>query len=104
MGFKRIALGIGIGFIAGLVVRSNFSKENISPEKALRIVKQKLKDHVTIDGSWIHMIPESMTKDQLEYKVYRGGISSTTNSENIQFDFIVDSTTGTILELNSQTS
>lgn len=102
MSLKRIAIGIGIGFIAGLVVRSNFSKENISPEKALRIVKQKLKDQVTIDGSWIHMIPESFSKDQLNYTVYRGGISSTAENENIQFDFIVDAETGTILELQSQ--
>ncbi|MGO4890078.1 PepSY domain-containing protein [Anaerobacillus sp. MEB173] len=104
MGLKRIAFGIGIGFIAGLVVRSSITKETVSPEKALRIVKEKLKTRVTIDGSWIHMIPETLTKDQLEYTVYRGGISSTQGQEDVQFDFVVDAATGTILELTSQSN
>ncbi len=102
MGLKRFLLGAGVGFVVGAVLKDQLTKELISPEKALRIVKQKLNKQGVVEGSWIHMIPESYEKNLLVYTVYRGGVSCTIEGEFYQFDFIVDGHTGTILDLTSQ--
>ncbi len=103
MSMKRFLLGAGIGFAVGTILKNQLTKELISPEKALRFVKQKLKEQQgVIEGSWIHMIPENYKKNLLDYTVYRGGISCTTEGEFYQFDFVVDGHTGAILELTSQ--
>ncbi|RXI98601.1 hypothetical protein DS745_20000 [Anaerobacillus alkaliphilus] len=102
MSFKRFLLGAGIGFVVGAVLKDQLTKELISPEKALRVVKQKLNKQGVVEGSWIHMIPESYEKNLLDYTVYRGGVSCTIEGDFYQFDFIVDGHTGTILELTSQ--
>lgn len=102
MGLKQFLFGAGIGFLVGAVFKDQITKELISPEKALRIVKQKLRKQGAVEGSWIHMIPENYQKNLLDYKVYHGGISCTIGSEFNQFDFVVDGHTGAILDLVSQ--
>ncbi|MFB5663931.1 PepSY domain-containing protein [Alteribacillus sp. HJP-4] len=98
---KDILIGAGVGFLAGYALKEYTNKDQISPEKALKTVKENIQDHIPVNGSWIHMTPESYKKDDLEYNVYRGGISSTKEGETKQMDFIVDAKTGTILELTS---
>ena len=102
MSFKRFLFGVGIGMVVGAVLKDQLTKELISPEKALRVVKQKLGKQGVIEGSWIHMIPEDLEKNLLDYKVYRGGVSCTIGGEFYQFDFVVDGNTGAILDLVSQ--
>ena len=99
MGLKRFALGVGIGMAAGLLLRSRMNTDTISPEKALRNVKQHVQSKMSINGSWIHMIPENVEKNNLEYTVYRGGITTLVDDTPIQYDFLVDAKSGTILEL-----
>ncbi|WP_252314565.1 PepSY domain-containing protein [Sinobaca sp. H24] len=96
-----ILVGVGVGIVAGYALSECTAKDQISPEKALKKVKENVKDHISINGSWIHMTPENYKKDQLEYRVYRGGLSSTKEGRTNQMDFIVDAKTGTILELSS---
>lgn len=99
--WKRVLIGIGIGFAAGMFLSKELQSEKISPEKVLKLVKQNLNEKFHITGSWIHMVPETFEKNEVTYTVYRGGIT-TTNQEDevIQYDFIVDAKTGTILELS----
>ncbi|WP_419095550.1 PepSY domain-containing protein [Alkalihalobacterium alkalicellulosilyticum] len=99
MGMKRFVLGLGIGIAAGMFLKNRTTDNNIQPERALKMVKQNLANKVNITGAWIHMIPESFEKENIDYTVYRGGITTTDNDENTQYDFVVDSKTGTILEL-----
>lgn len=101
MKVRDILIGAGIGFLAGYALKECASRDQISPEKALKTVKENIQDHIPVNGSWIHMTAENYKKDDLEYKVYRGGISSTKEGETKQMDFIVDAKTGTILELSS---
>ncbi|MFC5712829.1 PepSY domain-containing protein [Thalassorhabdus alkalitolerans] len=101
MKIRDILIGVGLGFLAGYLLKDKIGGEHISPEKALKVVKQNVQDHIPVNGSWIHMTPEKYNKDNLVYKVYRGGISSTEQDETKQMDFVVDAKTGTILELSS---
>ncbi|GAK02857.1 hypothetical protein JCM19037_1124 [Geomicrobium sp. JCM 19037] len=102
MKVKDLLVGAAIGFAAGYAVKEACAAKSVSPEKALKQVKESVSHRIPISGSWIHMNPEHYEKNELDYNVYRGGISSTAAGETKQMDFVVDAKTGTILELEKQ--
>ncbi|WP_214481670.1 PepSY domain-containing protein [Bacillus sp. SM2101] len=99
MGWKKFILGIGIGLAGAYVVQNSMSNTLLSPEKALKIVKDAFKENGSINGSWINMSPKSIKKDHINYRVYEGGISRNEDGQSTQYTFIVDAQTGTILEV-----
>ncbi|KMJ55008.1 PepSY domain-containing protein [Alkalihalophilus sp. As8PL] len=101
MSIRRFALGIGIGVVAGYFLRPSLSTEKVSPEKALKIVKKTVSGSHAISGSWIHMIPETVERENIRVEVYRGGISTTTETGTVQYEFLADTKTGTLLELKA---
>ncbi|MBU9721077.1 MULTISPECIES: PepSY domain-containing protein [Bacillaceae] len=105
MGWKRFAVGVGAGVAVTLLAKNQLEKKQglLSPEKALKMVKQKAGHLGSIDGSWVHMITEEFEKDQLTYQVYRGGLTCTDeNGVMSAYEFFVDAATGTILKLEKQ--
>lgn len=103
MKINKFLLGVSVGFITGLFLNTQKTTKFISAEKALKMVKQTMKEHGPIEGSWIHMVPETTTLNQLNYNVYRGGISRTIDGKLKQYEFIVDAKTGTILNIKETT-
>ncbi|MBM0067054.1 hypothetical protein JNO66_15445 [Bacillus gibsonii] len=98
MTLKKLSFGLGIGFALGYLLRPTISKERISPEKALKKAKATAATQHTISGSWIHMNPETVERYGLQYEVYRGGMSTSTPDGTVQFEFIVETKNGTLLE------
>ena len=78
-------------------------KTYVSPEKVLENVKKQFNQNGPISGSWIHMVTEPFEKHQINYQVYKGGISKSQNGVNEQFEFIADASTGTLLDVKSTT-
>ncbi|WP_100373809.1 PepSY domain-containing protein [Bacillus sp. FJAT-45037] len=101
MSMKRFALGIGIGLAAGYFLKENLTCESTSPERALKNVKKTVSSRHAISGSWIHMIPETIEREHVQVEVYRGGISTTTETGTVQYEFLADTKTGTLLELKA---
>lgn len=100
MNWKNVIFGIGIGFLSGYVVKSIVDERStVSPEKVLNNLKNLLRTKGTISGSWIFMQSEPYTKNELEYTVYKGGISRTIDGELQQLEFIADATTGTVIDI-----
>lgn len=97
---NQFVFGALVGLAAGytLATQINNSKP-ISPEKALDKVKKALKNKLSIEGSWIQMVPEKLENDLLEYTVYKGGITANEHNRIQHYDFAVDAKTGTIIEL-----
>ncbi|WP_088103865.1 PepSY domain-containing protein [Halalkalibacter urbisdiaboli] len=98
MGMKRFIFGVGLGIAAGYILRPTLS-DRITPEKALKQVKKTLSQTYAITGSWIQMIPETIERHQVTYDVYRGGVSTTSEQGTTQYEFTIDTKTGTILDL-----
>lgn len=90
---------LSMAVISGVVIYKKLEKDLLTPQQALSAVKRTTKDKYPIDGSWIHMTPDTVTRFRIPYTVYHGGLTSTHNDEINHYDFIVDATTGTLLEL-----
>lgn len=104
MNWKSFFVGAAVGLIGGYVVKEVIDqKTNVSPEKVLEQVKKQFKQNGPINGSWIHMEAEPYEKQQIHYRVYKGGISKNNNGSTEQFEFIADAQTGTLLEIRSLT-
>ncbi|GGE77564.1 PepSY domain-containing protein [Priestia taiwanensis] len=104
MSWKKVLIGVGIGVGAGvganMLVQKKLEKKYVKPEDALSTVKEAFKRKGEISGSWIHMIPESYDRFGLEYEVYRGGITAKEEEGSIRYEFLVDATTGTVLDVS----
>ncbi|GAE32378.1 hypothetical protein JCM9152_3912 [Halalkalibacter hemicellulosilyticusJCM 9152] len=83
----------------GIWLQNKKGPQNITPETALKKVKKAMQPTHHISGSWIHMVPETVTRQSIDYHVYRGGISTATDTGTVQYEFLVATNSGTIIEL-----
>ena len=104
MNWKTFISGVAAGFAAGYVVKELANQGNIaSPEKILSTIKSTIgQSGETIRGSWIMMKPEKYTKNELDYNVYKGGLTKQEGTEATQYEFIADAATGTIIDFYEQ--
>ncbi|MCL6570936.1 MAG: PepSY domain-containing protein [Bacillus sp. (in: Bacteria)] len=102
MNWKSFFLGMSVGLIGGFAAKEILDKKiNVSPEKVLEQVKKQFKQNGPISGSWIHMVAEPYEKNEINYRVYKGGIFRNNNGRNEQHDFIADASTGTLLDVQA---
>ncbi|PLT32243.1 PepSY domain-containing protein [Bacillus sp. V5-8f] len=103
MNWRALLLGAAVGFAAGYAAKQIIDETGSpSPERVLENVKSAVKKDGKIYGSWIVMTPENYEKFNLEYKVYKGGITRQLDGKREQFEFVADASTGTILELTQK--
>ncbi|HET7656824.1 MAG TPA: PepSY domain-containing protein [Bacillales bacterium] len=98
MGWKKSMLAASVGVIGGYFLQKRLSDGSVSPEKALKCVKQTVGQKYRVDGSWVHMESEAVHKNGLEYIAYRGGITVSEEDQVKHYHFLVDAKTGTVLE------
>lgn len=97
--WKSFFLGVGVGIVSGFLTKEILdAKTVVSPERALANAKELFKQSGPISGSWIHMKTEPYEKQNLNYTVYKGGISRAVNDDIEQFEFIADANTGAVIE------
>lgn len=102
MNWKTFLIGVGSGLAGGILASYLLTKDEpkkLSPEKILQQVKDAFKEQGPISGSWIQMESEAYQKNNLSYLVYKGGISKNNHDGPVQYEFIADATTGTILSV-----
>jgi predicted small secreted protein len=103
MKWKSLLLGTAIGFTAGYLAKQAMDQNSaLSPEKILITLKKALQKDGKIIGSWILMTPEPFHKLDIDYQVYKGGITRKNDVQQEQFEFVVDANTGTVLELTKK--
>jgi predicted small secreted protein len=75
-------------------------KERLSPEKALKMLKEKASQNYHISGSWILVTREDTSVFGLPYTVYKGGFSdSSYGNAPVHYEFLIDAQTGSLLQL-----
>ncbi|WP_246941319.1 PepSY domain-containing protein [Bacillus pinisoli] len=92
--------GIAVGVIGTYAIQK-LKPSYISSDQALKLVKQEMKKQGPIDGSWIHMEPETYVRNNITYRVYKGGISRVNDNNPEQLEFVVNAENGTIIDVQT---
>jgi predicted small secreted protein len=92
--------------LAGAAVGYAVTKKQtewLSPEKALKMLKEKAIQNYNISGSWILVNRENTSVFGLPYTVYKGGFSdSSYGNAPVHYEFLIDAKTGTLLQLEEK--
>lgn len=102
---NREGIVAGILFGSGLVIGSCLTalfltrKKKVDGDDILNSVKKMFLADGPIEGSWIELHPVPLTRFSSETEVYYGGISRKENDELVQYEFIADAFTGTVLDM-----
>lgn len=90
----------GVGVVGGYCL-NNYVKKNkpLNGDKILKRVKKAFLEEGPIEGSWIELTKVPMQKFALKTKVYYGGISRIEENDLVQYEFLADAYTGTVLDI-----
>lgn len=95
-----LAGGLVIGFISGWMTRKEtVEQQPYRADHILTNIKEIFLEEGSIEGSWIEMQPVPYEKFAYKTDGYYGGISRYENEDLVQYEFIADTKTGSLLEL-----
>lgn len=101
MNWKHVIGGVVVGVAASYIAKEAISKNSgLSSNEVLHIVKTAFKEKGPINGSWISMEKETLHTSESSLTVYRGGITRMNGDRQEVYEFISDSETGKILDVN----
>ncbi|EOR23835.1 hypothetical protein A499_10939 [Niallia nealsonii AAU1] len=101
MNWKHIIGGVVVGVAASYIAKEAISKNSgLSSEQVLYIAKTAFKEKGSINGSWINMERETLHTVDSSFTVYRGGITRMNGDTQEVFEFVSDSETGKIIDIN----
>ncbi|MGX6979991.1 PepSY domain-containing protein [Vagococcus elongatus] len=95
-----LAFGTVVGAVGGIVATHCYHKrQTIHPEIILENVKTFFLAEGSIEGSWIEFSRHPLRKFAIEYDTYTGGITRKEDDQIVQYEFIADAHTGTVLDI-----
>lgn len=95
-----VGIGVALGLITGAAATYWYKKNRtLSADDILESVKAEFLQEGPIEGSWIHFKKEPLQKFAIKSTVYTGGVSRVEDGELIQYEFVADAHTGTILDI-----
>ncbi len=99
----KFAAAVVAGFTTGFAV-ANYLEEvsHADPEHVLDEIKKKFRTLGPVEGTWIVMKPELFNNGVLDFDVYQGGITVKQAKQAVQYQFIADAKTGSILHVKQQ--
>ncbi|WP_035445228.1 PepSY domain-containing protein [Atopococcus tabaci] len=91
---------LGAGFAAGWFARQYaVEKRPIHADDILEKVKKTFLKEGPIEGSWIELTKVPLRKFAYKTDVYYGGISRLEEGELVQYEFIADAYSGSIMDV-----
>jgi|SRR5690625_106947 len=99
--FTPLALvALLLTFLAGIFAFFMVDKKvPVSADRILDNVKKQFKEEGPIEGSWIEMTKVPWKKYSYQTKVYYGGISRFEKGQIMQYEFIADAYTGSVMDI-----
>ncbi|WP_347298680.1 PepSY domain-containing protein [Dolosigranulum savutiense] len=101
---QKIVAGSIVGFLVafgfGIFAEKQLAKRRtLGPDEILDRIKRDFKAEGPIEGSWIEMKRVPWKKFAHETAVYFGGITRREADELVQYEFIVDAYTGSLIDM-----
>ena len=95
-----LGISVVLSFVLGLFTFSFYSKKKTkSADTILKSVKKEFLKEGPIDGSWIELTKVPWKKFAYETDVYYGGISRYEENKLVQYEFIVNAYTGSMIDI-----
>lgn len=89
-----------LSFLLGILTFTFInSRRSLKADDLLASVKKEFLKEGPIDGSWIELTKVPWKKFAYETDVYYGGISRYEDNKLVQYEFIVDAYTGSLIDL-----
>jgi len=89
-----------LAFILGMLTFSFYKKnKTLNADGILKSIKKEFLKEGPIDGSWIELTKVPWKKFTYETDVYYGGVSRYEENLLVQYEFIADAYTGSIIDL-----
>ncbi len=89
-----------LAFILGMLTFSFYKKKKtLNADGILKSIKKEFLKEGPIDGSWIELTKVPWKKFTYETDVYYGGVSRYEENSLVQYEFIADAYTGSIIDL-----
>ncbi|GEL89371.1 MULTISPECIES: PepSY domain-containing protein [Pediococcus] len=90
------SIGLTTGALASWFL---FHKKRVSANAILETVRKAFLKEGPIEGSWIEMKQAPLQKFAIKTNVYYGGITRYEDGDLIQYEFLADAKTGTIIDI-----
>ncbi|HEO8420065.1 PepSY domain-containing protein [Niallia sp. FSL W8-0635] len=101
MNWKHLIGGVVVGVAASYIAKEAIIKNSgLSSNEVLQIAKAAFKEKGPINGSWIQMEKETLHTLEASFTVYRGGITRMNGDKQEVYEFVSNSETGNILDVN----
>lgn len=95
-----LALGVSVGILSGIASTLWYNKKRtIDADLVLATIKEAFLKEGPIEGSWIEFEKKPLRKFAIHSKTYSGGISRLEDGKMIQYEFIADAYTGTVIDI-----
>ncbi|MDZ7834268.1 MAG: hypothetical protein U5K84_01925 [Alkalibacterium sp.] len=89
-----------LSFLIGLFSYKKYSENKaLKADDILNDIKKNLLNEGAIDGSWIELTKVPWEKFAHKTDVYYGGVSRYEDSALVQYEFIADAYTGSVIDL-----
>lgn len=100
--FVTAVLGISgfIGWLSGKAV----SYRCQSSSAILRLVLNDFRKEGSVDGSWIDSKPSPFQRYAVHTLAYRGGIQRQEDGKPVNYSFVADAYTGSVLDVKRESS
>lgn len=87
-------------FMLGALITNQIKgHRKVRPQSVLARVRKSFEEDGPIEGAWIESKSAPLNRFGLKAAVYYGGITKYEDSELIQYEFIADAYTGTIIDI-----
>lgn len=95
-----LALGVGVGVLSGIASTMWYQKKKtMDADTVLENVKASFLKEGPIEGSWIQFEKKPIRKFAINSKTYTGGISRLEDGKMVQYEFLADAYTGTVIDV-----
>lgn len=94
------AIGAGIGLATGIATTIWVKNRNaLKADDILDKVKTAFLEEGSIEGSWINFEKQPIRKFAVHSDAYSGGITRMEDNQLVMYEFLADTKTGTVLEI-----
>lgn len=94
-----ISATLGLSSLAGFFLGKVIGKRHRSANEILKMAVRDFKQEGPVTGSWIEHVAHPFQRFAFKTDVYRGGVQRQEDDETVNYIFLADAYTGSILQI-----